>query len=111
LFDQYGDAAAQDVFQAVQCSAGGVVQLCDHGEEAVECAVDRQSEQFVLAGHVVVDRGLGDAQFARQVFHAGAVVAAFVEQLDGHQQEGFQVVAWAAALRGHGGHCRPGLVS
>src|SRR5580704_10711043 len=75
--------------------------LVQHREQPVERPVHGQPEQLLLARHVVVDRGLGDAQLPGQVLHAGPVVAALVEHLDRAAQHRLQVVAGPAAPHAH----------
>ena len=80
-------------------------------EQAVERPVQRQREQVFLAVHVVVDRGLGDAEPPRQVLHAGAVVAALVEDgrrpppaaTPGRSRDARAAAAWPPGLAAPGG--------
>jgi hypothetical protein len=48
---------------------------------------------------MVIDGRLRNTQPFREVSHAGAVVAAFVEDLDGHREHGLKVMTRAAAAR------------
>ena len=58
---------------------------------------------MLLARHVVVDRGLGDAELLGEVAHAGGVVPLAVEQVDRRAQHGGLVVAGPPATGGTAG--------
>jgi hypothetical protein len=90
---EYLDAAPDEVLQALDGRGGERAGPAGHRGQAAQGPVQGQAEQFLLARHVVVDGRLGDAEPGRQVAHAGAVVAALVEQLDGHRQHRGEVVA------------------
>ena len=64
---------------------------------SVQGTVESHPEEFFLAGDVVVDRGLRDAETLGQVVHARSVVAALVEEIHGDAQHRLEVVARAAA--------------
>src|SRR5690606_7616229 len=83
------------------------------GEQRVQRPADGEVEQLLLAGDMVVDGRLGDAEAAGQLLHAGAVVSAFVEDGDGDLQQRVAVVArsattpaFAALPRSHDANCR-----
>ena len=91
------DAAPDQVLQALDGRGGERAGPAGHRGQAVQGPVQGQAEQFLLARHVVVDGRLGDAEPGRQVAHAGAVVAALVEQLDGRREHRGEVVAGSPA--------------
>ena len=78
--------------------AGPVVApgLLGDGEQRVQRPVERQPQQLDLAGHVVVDRRLGDAEPGGHLVHAGRLVAALVEQRDRGVEQRVQRVPGAA---------------
>src|SRR5690348_6202376 len=68
----------------------------------------RGREQRFLAVDVVVERRLRDAGSAREVFHARAVVAALVEDLDRDVEQRRRVIGCPAAGTGGDGTRSPG---
>ena len=80
-------AAADQEFQPLDRGRIECARLVGDGEQPVQRAVERTPQQLLLARHVVVDRRLRDAQAAGEVLHAGAVVAALVEHLDGDGEQ------------------------
>ena len=71
----------------------------ERGGEAVEGLVEGLLQQVGLARHVVVDRGLGEAELGGEVAHAGRVVPLPVEQVDRAAQHRLLVVPGASAAR------------
>src|SRR6202012_1189719 len=65
-------------------------------EQAVQCPVQGHAQQVLFAADMVVDRGLRDTESLRQVFHAGPVMPASVDDGDAHGRRGLQVVAGTA---------------
>jgi hypothetical protein len=96
---EYVDAAPDEVLQTLDGRRGQGARPVRHRRQAGQGPVQGQAEQFFLARDMVIDRRLRDAEPGRQVPHARTVVAALVEQLDGHRQHGRQVVARPSAAR------------
>ena len=81
------------------CAPGLLGRRRDDRGQLVEGLVQRLGEQVLLAGDVVVDRGLREAELTREVAHARAVVALPVEQRDRTTQHGRLVVARPSPAR------------
>jgi hypothetical protein len=92
LRDQYRDAAADQMLKPVDCPARKFLRGGRDREQAVQRAAGGQPEQLLFRRHMVIDRGLRDAERARQVLHRGRVVAALVEQPHRGSQDRLQVV-------------------
>ena len=92
VVDQHLDAAADHSAQPFVRRPVGRGSPGHRGLELAERLVERLGEQVLLARHVVVDRGLGDAQLLGDVADAGGVVPLAVEEVDrGTQHRGLVV--------------------
>ncbi len=90
---EHVDAAADELLESIDGASTGCRDVISDGEQAVESPIEGEPEQLLLAGDVVVDRRLADAEAAGHVLHPRAVVAAFVEHLDRPVEDGLEVVA------------------
>ena len=66
----------------------------------VKRPIQSDTQEFFLAGHVMVNGRLGDAQALGQVLHAGPVVSALVEHLNRDLQQRLQVIPRTPAATG-----------
>ena len=94
---EHADAPAHQLFELGDGRTSARCDVVDDGEQPVEGVVEGELEQLLLAGDVVIDRRLGDAQPRSQVVHPRSVVAALVEHLDGDIEQPGEVVARATA--------------
>jgi hypothetical protein len=91
------DAAAEQTREPINGGAGHRPHTGGRLFQAAQRMIERDRQDLLFVGHVVIDRGLRDAEPARQVLHGRRVVALLIKDRDGSGHHAGEVVARSSA--------------
>jgi hypothetical protein len=94
---EYFDAPTHDVLKPGRRGELGCIGFVDERKKGIERTGDGKIQKFLLAGDMVVDAGLAEAQASGQLLHTGGVITALVEDLDRDLEKRITVVVGPAS--------------